>query len=824
MRCSKYVLRRYLVAALAVALSVLVHSALAGTATFAFDIPRQDLALALNQIAQESHIEIAYSAELTRGKISPSLKGTYTPEQALNLLLKGSGLRVRRIAGGALVVEKEGAGKSPSGWQRLTSDSDATTQLGEIIVTAQKRTERLQDVPLSISVISGERLIATQSTTLQDVVDSVPGMQVVSADPASNTLVIRGIYLGAGVNASVATYVDEVPYTSQGPFSYSVNIAPNLDPYDLTRIEVLRGPQGTLYGANALSGLLKFVTNAPDPSGYHGSFLVGGNDVEHGGAGYELHGMINIPLGSTAAFRLTAGDTYIRGYIDDSSLGRDGVNDVRRINTRAAFLWQPNDDLTVRVTAAYQRLSAGDNNDVDLDPSTLRPIYGDLIHIREFPGPEKVSNEIYNATVNWNLGFGVMTSSTSWTKVDPYLFFDETAALGPVISSIFGGNYGAIFVAREPVHSIKQELRLASVQQQPLEWTVGVYYDNETAHEFEPIYATSLSPRQVLLDFQPALGAYYIDSTYREYASFADFNYHITSAFELGVGGRYSKSEQTYHQLNDGFLTGSDDFGTESDQGVFTYSVNSKYRFTPGLMAYARVASGFVPGGPNDVVPGSNLPRTYNSSSTTNYELGVKGSVDEGQINYDVDVFDIEWKNIQLGAFFGNLAGITNGGTARSRGLEGSFTYRPINELTIMMNAAYTDARLTEDTTPSFGGRAGDRLPLSPFLSATVGAEYERPLGTDVSGFGGIDWHYNSSRLAPFNSGGPRADLPSYSMVDLRAGVKLHTYTFTAYVKNAGNVRAINTASTEPALQRQVALSAVIEMPRTIGLNVSANF
>jgi len=818
----------YLVVALAAAVSVLVHSAFAETATFPFDISRVDLALALNQIAQQSHIEIAFSAELTRGKISPLLKGTYTPERALKILLQGSGLHARQIAGGALVIEKEGAGKSRSGGQEPTKDNDAMMQ-GEIIVTAQKRTERLQDVPMSISVISGDRLTATQSTTLQDIVDSVPGMQVVSTEPVGNTLVIRGIDAGggggnAGINASVATYVDEVPYTSQGPFSYGVYIAPNFDPYDLARVEVLRGPQGTLYGANALSGLLKYVTNAPDPSGYHVSFLLGGNDVEHGGAGYELHGMINIPLASTAAFRLTAGGTYIPGYIDDPTLGRDGANDVRRTNTRAAFLWQPNDDLAIRATAAYQRLSAGDNNRVDLDPSTLRPIYGALITGRDFPGPQRVSNEIYNATINWNLRFGALTSSTSWTKVDPYLIFDESASLGPVISSIFGGNYGAIGVVREPVHSIKQELRLAAVQQQPLEWTVGVYFDDEAAHEFEAIYAASLNPRQVLLNFQLALGEYHIDSTYREYASFADLNYHITSAFELGIGGRYSKSEQTYHQLNDGFVTGSDNFGAESDQGVFTYSVDSKYRFTPGLMAYARVASGFVPGGPNDAMPGSNLPPTFNSSSTTNYELGVKGGTDEGRINYDVDVFDTEWRNIQLEAVFGNFAGITNGGTARSRGLEGSFTFRPIEELTLMLNAAYTDARLTQDTTPSFGGHDGDRLPLSPLFSGTVGADYQRPLGANVSGFGGIEWHYNGGRLAPFNSGGPRADLPSYSMVDLRAGVKLHAYTLTAYMKNAGNVRAINTVGTETTLRGQAALSAAIEIPRTIGLNVAANF
>jgi hypothetical protein len=150
-RCSKYVLRRYFVTALA-ALSALVPSAFADTATFAFDIPREDLALALNQIARQSHIEIAYSAEVTRGRISPSLKGTYTSEQALKMLLKGSGLHVRRIAGGALVIEKEGVRQSPSGGQRPRSNSDATMQMGEIIVTAATRAH------ICVKSLSGSRL------------------------------------------------------------------------------------------------------------------------------------------------------------------------------------------------------------------------------------------------------------------------------------------------------------------------------------------------------------------------------------------------------------------------------------------------------------------------------------------------------------------------------------------------------------------------------------------------------------------------------------------------------------------------------------------
>ena len=180
-------------AALAAALSVWAYSAFADTATFAFDIPREDLALALNQIAQQSHIEIAYSAELTRGKISPSLKGTYTPEQALKMLLKGSGLHVRRIAGGALVIEKEEAGKSPSGGQRPTSDSDATMQLGEIIVTASKRAQNQREVADSVTAFGGNELSRRGAQSFEDYIGCAPGVIFQQAIPDLSNVTIRGV-------------------------------------------------------------------------------------------------------------------------------------------------------------------------------------------------------------------------------------------------------------------------------------------------------------------------------------------------------------------------------------------------------------------------------------------------------------------------------------------------------------------------------------------------------------------------------------------------------------------------------------------------------
>ena len=699
-----------------------------------------------------------------------------------------------------------------------------TTSVQEVVVTAQKRTERVQDVPMSLKVLGGDQLTATQATTLQDVVNQVPGLQLIQNGPTENELVIRGLSVGAGINSSVATYVDETPYTTVGPFAYSANLAPNFDTYDLSRIEVLRGPQGTLYGASAMGGLLKYVTAAPDPTHYSASMLAGVSSVDHSDqTGWEIHGMVNIPLGENLALRLVGEDDYQPGFIDDPARGVKDENDVRRYGGRASLLWTPSQDLSIRLTGTWQHIKAGDTGQEDITAATLQPIFGQLTQERAIAQPTTVTNTVYNGTINWNVGFANLVSSTSYSQVNPIAVSDLSSVYGPILQGIFGQPLGAEVLAIEPVNSFTQELRLTSAKGQTLEWTVGAYYDNESADEHEPLYPIDLATGQALTGFTPNLGAYHITSTYREWAGFVDFTYHFTPAFEIGGGGRYSDNSQTYHQVNAGLFTGVDDFVTVSKQSVFTYSVDAKYRFSPDLMVYARVASGFVPGGPNDVLPGSSLPESFKSSSTTNYEVGIKGNLAGGQITYDLDAFDVEWQQIQLIAEVNNLFGATNGGTARSRGLEGGFNYTPMTGLTFGLSGAYTDARLTQPTPASFGGLAGDRLPLSPYLSTTLSANYEWSLSSEWKAFAGGEWHYEGDRMSEYEFGAPRQDLPAYSMVNLRAGLKFQNYTLTAYVKNLGDEKAISSVSPE-TIGVTSALSAVIATPRTIGVTLGAKF
>jgi iron complex outermembrane receptor protein len=805
--------------------------------TFRFDIAPGPLAQALRTYGQVSGQAIIFTEDLVAGITSPPLKGVFTPEAALARLLKGTHLATERSPSGAIMIRgpapaslfnpplpNPGDSRDTVAITHSNTVGEAESSVEEVIVTAQKKTERFIDVPLSLSVITENRLVRSQSNNLQDLVNLVPGLQLIAMSPISNQLAIRGVSIGAGaINSSVATYFDETPYTSQGPFAGSATISPNFDSYDIARVEVLRGPQGTLYGANALAGILKYVTNAPDPSTYGASTMIGGSTVAHGGTGYELHGMLNLPLSDVSAFRLVVGDTHFPGYIDDPSRGRTDTNSVDRTIVRASFLWQAIEDFSVRLSALYQRLRADDAGYVDLRATTLQPLFGELEYERAIDQAFRVSNEIYNATIRWDSDLATIISSSSFSESSPFELVDASLALGPSLSTMFGGNYGAAVLATEPVHSFTQEFRISSRSQQHFNWLVGAYFNDEFADEHEPIYPVDLNTGAILTNFQPELGAYHITSSYREYAGFASITEQISPTIEIGMGGRYSQNKQKYHQESQGVYTGSTDFVTPSSQHVFTYSADLKYQPSSNTMVYARVATGFVPGGPNDVIPGSALPSSFRSSATTNFEFGLKGNTAAGRLAWDVDTFQVDWHDIQVDAVFGNLEGITNGGEARSRGFEGTLRYSPWRKLELGLSGAYTDARLTQDTPANVGGAAGDRLPQSPRFAGTLNADYEWPLWQSLSGFGGIDWHYQTNRLSEFSATDDRVILPSYSMVNLRAGVKLRTYVATLYVKNLADTRAISSLFPE-TIRGVSAESAYILPPRTVGVTFASQF
>lgn len=706
-----------------------------------------------------------------------------------------------------------------------TSGSGSSEALREVVVTAEKYSERLQDVPMAVTALSGEALERTQSFRFEDYVGNVPGLTLVANNSIGSQLVIRGITSGVNaVNAGVATYIDETPYTLVGPVG-NYGFAPNLDTFDMQRIEVLKGPQGTLYGASALAGLLKFVTNAPDPSGFAAKVETGVSSVDNGGIGSEVHGMVNIPLGSEAALRMVGYDNYYPGFINDPSRGLSDINSSRYAGGRASLLYQPAENLSARITALYQERSWNDWNTVDLSPGTLRPLYGKLDHETLIGQPGDTTTELYNLTVNWGLGFGRLLSTTSYAKFRTKFTDDDSTSLGPVLSGAFGAPYGLDLPEAQPSHDITQELRLSSAGEPSLQWQVGGYFTNEEAAEDQSLYLINATTKTVLYNFPVDIGSVGVPVSYREYAGFANVDYHFSPTVDMSLGGRYSENHQTFHETATGVLLGNVDFETPSSEGVFTYSGDVRWHVAPQSMLYARIASGFVPGGPNDVLlTSANEPRSYSSSTTVNYEIGLKSDFLDKRVTVDASAFYIDWRKIQLTAVIAGEGSIVNGGSAKSQGVEWAVEVAPITGLILGFNGAYTDAYLTEPTPASVNGQVGDRLPAVPLWATSANARYERPLAGQYSTFAGVNWQFSGKRFAQFEAVGPRQLMPSFDLVDLQAGIETQRWSLALYVKNVGNKFAISYLQDETLTGGLGAQSATIYTPRTVGATLSAKF
>src|SRR5690625_37344 len=382
-----------------------------------------------------------------------------------------------------------GGGGAPSGAARQlpapASASTASARLGTIIVTANKRSEELKDVPMAVSALPGYQLDRENAFSFADYARQVPGLNIISSGEGQAQLVLRGVTSGgAQSNATVGTYVDGVPYGSSTVYSLGSILTPDIDPADLQRIEVLRGPQGTLYGSNTLGGLIKFVTTPPDTRHAAARVKLGYRSIAGGGAGFDVHAMVNLPVKEDKlGLRVNAYHRDDPGYIDNVATGRSDVNQADVDGARAQLLWTPSDKVSVRLSAMAQNLdSAGlANSGVDVDPATLQPIHGDLEQSHApTTGLFKLKYRLYALSVNADLDWATLVSASSYSTLRLNMVGDATPAYGPALGPVLGVP-GAGFSVHQPVALDKytQELRLQSPEERTLEWRVGVFYTHE---------------------------------------------------------------------------------------------------------------------------------------------------------------------------------------------------------------------------------------------------------------------------------------------------------------------------------------------------------
>jgi outer membrane receptor protein involved in Fe transport len=727
----------------------------------------------------------------------------------------------------------------------LADETQSTSgQIEEVVVTASKRNENLQEVPSSVSAQSGIDLERLKLEQLSDYLSYVPGISVNSGGaPGIATITVRGISpLGAG--STVATYINDAPLGSSGIWARAQEFELDLLPFDLDRLELLRGPQGTLYGADAIGGALKYVLNTPDLARF--DVEVGADFAEIDGSGGLLateEARINTPLiQDQLAVSLSVFNKHNPGYIDDLATGQKDVNAYSRYGGRFAAFWLPSEQFSVKLDALYQKIDAHDLGAVsyqDLASTTqadgtvlVAPNGGldsRLTEAHSVLQPFSKSVQFYSLTGDWNPGPVEVTSTTSWSRTELSQQQDASIAYGSAFPLLTGGAIPAglaTFNLGLGLDKLTEELRVTSPSDQPLEWLVGAFYTDERESNTQFVYGFDSSYHPIPA-FQPDLAAITLPTTYRELAAFGDLTWHISSRLDIGGGVREAHNKQSFDSSTSGVLIGSGNVVNNSSADVTTWLGDARYHFTRDLMGYLRFATGYAPGGPNSPIPGANIPATVGSETLKNYELGLKSEFFNHHVKVNVAGYNIKWTDIQLPATLNNESFTENGGSATSRGFELESTFLPVAGLLIGVNAAYTASYLN-----SLQPDVSVAFPLHTQLAEvprwTVSGTFDYAFipapGWTAQVGGGVRWV--DTQLGQEPAAGsplfPTLILPSYTAADLDASLTHDWWTIRAYVRNLSNVRAEQGVTDWlDIFGNSKQLDYYILQPRTIGIGVS---
>jgi iron complex outermembrane recepter protein len=772
---------------------------------------------------------------------------------------------------GAALLAGFGAGQALA----AADATDDTGGLAEITVTAEKYKSTIQDTPISISALSGDQLAEAGVTRIEDVAHEVPGLSMRYASPGLTEYDARGLASNGGAAPTVGFYLDEIPLSPPAlSQSGKVVIDPNL--YDIDRVEVLRGPQGTLYGSSSMGGTIKVITNEPKLGVFEGSVQGTLSDTNAAGANYGGNLMLNLPLGETLALRIVGSDLQRSGWIDNITVSPFPVelsspvqgnvlaapvthvyhdaNDERLSSGRLSLLFKPSDDLSVLVTAMDQSLHVGGYDLLDGSPDSASPSRVYDAHYEAFPIRESIRDDIaiFGLTVNANVNFADLTSATSY-------FNRLGVQVQDASESIYYSNQGGTpfapvaYYERDPSHQFSQEIRLTSHDRWGLHWVAGVFYS-----ELHSIWnEISGSPENVT----PAVpdGAYFISFnpyTVKQTALFADGSYKITDQWKLSAGVRW----YTYKSQQDEFSWGYDGPNLTpppaavvthaSDKG-FNPRVNLEYAPTADLTTYATVSKGFRPGGANQILPPPNEPPhcalpgplSFGPDSVWNYELGEKAKLFDNWLTVNGDFYYIQWNDIQqvftltCGYQFYN-----NAGNGRSFGPELEVNAKLSREWTASLSGAWTDAKITHPNaqyliylttqvtepngvTHPCQTAAGCTAPIMNVVKDT--ASLSLTYATTVMG----DYHLSVRADDAFV--GPSTDvayyfgylLPSYNLANARVTLAHGEWSANLFVDNLTNKVALisaNNTSFQFNIPQVVRYST--NQPRTIGTQFNYHF
>jgi iron complex outermembrane recepter protein len=766
-----------------------------------------------------------------------------------------------------------------------TDASSATTDTGglsEIMVTAEKFKSTIQNTPISISAFTGDQLTAAGLTRIQDIAHEIPGLSMRSAGPGLTEYDARGLASNGGAAPTVGFYLDEIPL-SPPALSQSGKVVIDPDLYDIERVEVLRGPQGTLYGSGSMGGTIKVITNQPKLGLFEGSVQGTGSYTDGGSGNYSGNLMLNLPIGDKLALRVVLSDLYRSGWIDNitvspfpmslSSPVQGNVlaapvtnifrkaNDERLTSARVSLLYKPSDDLSILATAFDQSLHLGGYDLIDGSPSTATPSRVYNAHYEAFPLREGVRDDItiFGLTVNANVGFADLTSATAyWSRLgvqtqdasESIYYSNRVATSTPKVFTAGAPFVPNVYTERDPSHQFSQEIRLTSHDSGGLHWVAGAFYS-----ELHSVWnEIGLSP----LNVTPAVpdGSYFISwnpYTVKQTALFADGSYKITDQWKLSAGVRW----YTYKSEQDEFSWGLDGpnltpppaalVTTASDRG-FNPRIDLSYAPSQDLTTYATISKGFRPGGANQILPpalcGNSGTLKFGPDSAWNYEIGEKAKLFDNWLTINSDFYYIKWTGVQqvltlpCGYQFYN-----NAGDGRSFGPELEVNAKLTSELTASLSAAYTDAKITSPnasylsfltkiatfpdgvTPPCPTASGGCTAPIMNVVKDT--ASLSLTYATTVMS----DYQFTARIADQFV--GPSYDvayyfaykLPSYNLANARVGLAHGDWSANLFVDNLTNKVALMTANnTSFQFNIPQVVRYTTNQPRTVGMQINYKF
>jgi outer membrane receptor protein involved in Fe transport len=716
---------------------------------------------------------------------------------------------------------------------------EKTTQVQEVVVTASRRSELVQNVPGQVTALTGADLAKQHANTFNDFATQVPGLSFQSNSPTNNLVAIRGVASStAELGSAVAIYLDDVPLGASTQFGLGSQ-AFNFNLFDMDRVEVLNGPQGTLYGANALGGALKYVTDRPDPTGFYGRAEVEGSYTQHGSYNDGLRLMANMPVSDAAAFRVDLLQQFDSGYVQDPTHNRKNVGWARTEGGRVSFEDHLTPDLDVRLSFFDQNIE-GEGQDVAFRSlQTHQPIAGTYDQNYTLPQPEDNSVWVASGQVSYDMHWAKLTSITAYQHNHGYYendvsgFYDIIIPIYTADPLLYFDPYN-LYVSTN-TDKFTQEVRIASPDNKTLEWVAGAYYTREITDETVNLLDAANPGGLLPAPFSSLPFAGYLPSRYQEVAAFGDATWFVTDNFDVTFGVRYSQQNQRYSSYL-GWIGFGPPFGAiypytaTSNQGVATYLFNPRWHVTENTMVYARVSSGFRPGGPNFVLPPafmSPAPAAFQPDKIWNYEIGEKSTFWDHRATFDFDLYDIEWKGIQTTQNVNGINQLVNAGNARIQGAETSFSYRVTDPFTVSGSAAYTDAQLTS-AAPVLGVfYTGARLPLSPKYNFALAANYNYTWGQN-HGWVNLQDVWVGDRTSGYAGSVTNIlyKMGAYNTVNFNAAIVFpNNIELDGYVKNVFDVRGELGANTLNNVFNPFAgVPVVLSLPRTVGLVLKVPF